>query len=169
MPVKRLEKFFLFQLYFSPLVLHTSTVPLIVKNSSFVSHQSSNIYLDLVEKHALYIVVIIKGTSTIPNTSTSFVFKNVLFQKINAAIGGVVIHMHNMSPRNAFLILESANVSDKKVTAVSSVVELSLGMFTLTGVTCTINGTKSHASVFERNYGTVFKAISKCTYAHTFN
>ena len=50
-------------LNFSPIVLHTSTVPLIVKNSSFVSHQSSNINLDPVEKRALYIAVIIKGTS----------------------------------------------------------------------------------------------------------
>ena len=150
-------------LNFSPLVLHTSTVPLIVKNSSFVSHQSSNIDLDPVEKRALYIVVNIKGTSaSSPNASTSFVLKNVLFHKINAGIGGVVIHMHNMSPSiNAYLILESANVSDNKVTAVSSVVELSLGMFTLTGVTCIINGTKSYPSVFERNYGTVFKAIDQ--------
>ena len=126
-------------------------IPLLIEFTNFTSEQ--HFIEQIHNRHgALYLGVV--GEL---DFKLKVILRHTLFEN-NLSESGVCLVAETSFQDNMQIKLESVSVRKNKINMLSPV-SSSSALFTLTGVTCIINGTQEHPSEFRENYGIVFVCL----------
>ena len=125
--------------------------PLLIEFTDFISQR--HFILHILNRYgALYLGVV--GEL---DFKLEVILRHTLFEN-NLSESGVCLVAETSFQDNMQIKLESVSVRKNKINTLSPV-SSSSALFTLTGVTCIINGTEEHPSEFRENYGIVFVCL----------
>ena len=132
--------------------VHTEPI-LLIEDTSFIDKSDKGLLKTNFQSRVIYINII-KSYRVV-----TIKLKQVSFKNIVGNITGVCMYVQSKFRSKVNIHLESIEATNNKITTLFPV-PLSSGIFTFTGVTCIVNGTRDDPSNFTGNFGSVIDATN---------